>query len=55
MEKAFIFDPASTGPRRFLKPLRTPQYGVDILHDPLWSKGTAFDYFERDALGTVVC
>jgi hypothetical protein len=25
-------------PRRFPKPLRTPQFGVDILHDPLWNK-----------------
>jgi hypothetical protein len=24
---------------------------IDILHDPLWSKSTAFDYSERDRLG----
>lgn len=24
---------------------------VDILHDPLWNKSTAFDYSERDRLG----
>lgn len=34
-----------------LKPLRTPQFGVDILHDPLWNKGTAFNDYERDRLG----
>jgi len=36
---------------RHLRPLRTPQFGVDILHDPLWNKGTAFNYSERDRLG----
>ena len=33
------------------KPLRTPQYGVDILHDALWNKGTAFTPSERERLG----
>ena len=37
--------------KRFPKPLRTTQSGIDILHDPLWSKSTAFDYAERDRLG----
>lgn len=37
--------------KKLVKPLRTPQYGVDILHDPLWNKGTAFCYAERDRLG----
>lgn len=37
--------------KKFPKPLRTHQSGIDILHDPLWSKSTAFDYSERDRLG----
>ena len=32
------------------KPLKTKQKGIDILHDPLWNKGMAFDYAERDRL-----
>ena len=36
---------------RTSKPLRTPQFGVDILHDGLWNKGTGFNEFERDRLG----
>ena len=32
-------------------PMRTRQFGVDILHDALWNKGTAFDINERDRLG----
>lgn len=39
------------GGRRHMRVLRTRQYGVDILHDPLWNKGTAFDLEERDRLG----
>jgi len=37
--------------RRHERPLRSTSYGVDILHDPLWNKGTAFNYVERDRLG----
>ena len=37
--------------RRHERPLRSTAYGVDILHDPLWNKGTAFNYVERDRLG----
>ena len=33
------------------KPLRTPQFGADILQDRLWNKGTAFTRSERDRLG----
>ena len=33
-----------------MKPLKTKQKGVDILHDPLWNKGMAMDYPERDRL-----
>ena len=31
--------------------LKTDQFGIDVLHDPLWNKGTAFTEFERDRLG----
>eukprot|EP00605_Chrysophyceae_sp_TOSAG23-4_P002413 GSChrysophyteH1.ASY1.ANO1.2671.1 assembled CDS len=34
-----------------MRPLKTPQFGKDILHDPLWNKGTAFSMVERDMLG----
>ena len=37
--------------RRHERPLRSTAYGVDVLHDPLWNKGTAFNYVERDRLG----
>lgn len=47
LEKGFKY----TGGRKFLKPLRTTQHGVGILHDPLWNKGTAFNFYERDRLG----
>lgn len=33
------------------KPLKTKKAGIDILHDPLWNKGLAFDIAERDRLG----
>lgn len=33
------------------KPLRTTQFGIDILHDSLWNKGMAFSHSERDRLG----
>jgi malate dehydrogenase (oxaloacetate-decarboxylating)(NADP+) len=36
---------------RHMRPLATPEYGVEILHDPLWNKGTAFTMEERDRLG----
>lgn len=31
--------------------LKTKQFGIDVLHNPLWNKSTAFDYSERDRLG----
>jgi malate dehydrogenase (oxaloacetate-decarboxylating)(NADP+) len=36
--------------KRYPRPLKTPQSGVDILHDPTWNKGTGFNEYERDAL-----
>ena len=36
--------------KRYMKPIKTKQDGVDILHDPLWNKGMAMDYNERDRL-----
>jgi malic enzyme len=36
---------------RHRRVLKTPQFGKDILHDPLWNKGTAFSIVERDMLG----
>ena len=45
-EGTFVF----TKKRNFLKPLRVKATGVRILHDPIFNKGTAFDYVERDVL-----
>jgi len=36
---------------KYPRPLTTKQFGVDILHDPLWNKGLSFDHSERDRLG----
>lgn len=36
---------------RFPRALRTKKHGIDVLHDPLWNKGTAFSLQERDRLG----
>jgi hypothetical protein len=40
----------STGSKHYVKPLKTKQKGIDILHDPLWNKGLAFGVEERDRL-----
>jgi hypothetical protein len=40
-----------TGGERYLRPIKTKQFGIDILHDPLWNKSMAFDNSERDRLG----
>lgn len=46
------FSSTGTTPRiKYEKPLKTKQYGIDILHDPLWNKSLAFDLSERDRLG----
>lgn len=36
---------------KFVKPLVVKKNGVDMLHDPLWNKGTAYLPAERDMLG----
>ena len=36
---------------KYPKPLKTKQFGIDILHDSLWNKGMAFNRSERDRLG----
>jgi hypothetical protein len=40
-----------TDGEKYLKPIKTKQFGIDILHDPLWNKSMAFEYSERDRLG----
>jgi hypothetical protein len=37
--------------KKFPKPLKVKQYGINILHDPLFNKGLAFESPERDRLG----
>ena len=37
--------------KKYDKALRSTAVGVDVLHDPLWNKGTAFSELERDRLG----
>ena len=39
---------------KYPKPLKTKQFGIDILHDSLWNKGMAFNRSERDRLGQCV-
>ena len=39
---------ADKAKRTSLKPLKTKQHGVGILHDPLWNKGMAMSVPERD-------
>jgi hypothetical protein len=46
LEREFVF----TKPRKFLKPLRVHQLGAQLLHDPLFNKGTGFNFHERDLL-----
>ena len=36
---------------KYPKSLKTKQFGIEILHDPLWNKSMAFDHSERDRLG----
>lgn len=36
---------------KYPKPLKTKQFGIDLLHDPLWNKSLSFSERERDRLG----
>jgi hypothetical protein len=47
----YASDASSVPIKHFPVPVRTAQHGVDIMHDPLWNKGLAFDMNERDRLG----
>ena len=38
-------------PERWSKALNPHEYGIQILHDPLWNKSLGFDLSERDRLG----
>ncbi|CAK4754857.1 unnamed protein product [Aphanomyces euteiches] len=40
-----------TNMKKFLPPLRTGKHGIDIIHDPLFNKGTGYKHVERDRLG----
>ncbi len=44
----------SMATRRFPRPLKTKQKGIDILHDPIWNKGLAFDMTVRFPFCVVV-
>lgn len=46
-----VYIQSKTEGEKYLKPIKTKQYGIDILHDPLWNKSMAFEYSERDRLG----
>jgi hypothetical protein len=46
-----ISEASSVPIKQYSIPVRTAQHGVDIMHDPLWNKGLAFDLSERDRLG----
>ena len=37
--------------KKYDKALRSTAVGVNVLHDPLWNKGTAFSELERERLG----
>ncbi|KAF0693100.1 Aste57867_15889 [Aphanomyces stellatus] len=41
----------STNLKKFLPPLRTGKRGIDVVHDPLFNKGTGFKDVERDRMG----
>ena len=49
--RVLLHSRATSSITKLPKPLKTNQYGIDILHDPLWNKGTAFSMAERDRLG----
>lgn len=37
--------------RKYHPPVKTGKRGIDIIHDPLYNKGTGFKHTERDRLG----
>ena len=37
--------------RKYTVPVKTGKMGIDVVHDPLYNKGTAFKHIERDRLG----
>lgn len=37
--------------RKYLSAVKTNKTGLDIVHDPLYNKGTGFKHIERDRLG----
>jgi len=36
--------------KTFIEPLLVEKKGVDLIHDPIYNKGTAYPYSERDRL-----
>ena len=48
-----VIDGGPVGPYRLRRPLKLPKdhRGVEVIQDPLYNKGMAFDYGERDRLG----
>lgn len=48
-----LSDATTLVPYRIRKPLRVPSHlrGVEIINDPLFNKGTSYEYGERDRLG----
>jgi hypothetical protein len=36
--------------KSFIEPLLVEKKGVDLIHDPIYNKGTAYPYSERDRL-----
>lgn len=49
--KDFDYSKHPFNPTKFPIALKTKQFGIDVLHDPLWNKSLAFQYSERDRLG----
>lgn len=37
--------------RKYHPPIKTGKRGMDLIHDPLYNKGTGFKHIERDRLG----
>ena len=39
--------------KKYNPPIKTGLTGLNIVHDPLYNKGTGFPHVERDRLGTI--